>query len=396
MFRRVVLGLLLCCSTGADLFLARPVLAQDAETEMSAADSAKTASKHRSFGYRYLQNKQYEDAETQLNKSWGFSSKSGSTARFLGRMYQEQENYEQAVVWYRTSIEVDPKGKYTQNAYTSLANLYVYLEEGEKAIEAFEALIGFSPEPDREVTYLHSLVSLFIEAEDYEKALEYASRWGELEPDSPDVRDMIAKLHLHTGGEDEAMVEMEKVLAMSPDDNETRERLAEMYLRSAQEQKAFDAYKILHAADTKNYLFLDNLLILGKRLSKSSKYVVGILRKLHELQPQNVGVIEELADVTESISFINKGLRQDPRNGKLLFMKGDHYYKKWQQGSVDADSINAMKWFASALKDPQWRDNAQRMIHEIDPPLTDEEKMRRKFFNKDYQKEEEVDTSGKK
>jgi hypothetical protein len=36
------------------------------------------------------------------------------------------------------------------------------------------------------------------------------------------------------------------------------------------------------------------------------------------------------------------------------------------------------------------------MIDELDPPITEEEKIRQKFFNKSKKKEKEVDIKGKK
>jgi hypothetical protein len=77
-------------------------------------------------------------------------------------------------------------------------------------------------------------------------------------------------------------------------------------------------------------------------------------------------------------------------------MKGNHYYDRWKKNGSKKDSTRALQWYGKAKRDPQWRGNAQRMINEINPPLTEEQKKLQEFFKKKTKKEEEVDIKGKK
>ena len=374
-------------------------LAQDGEAEMTKADSVQMAKRHLSFGDRYLKSEQYEDAETQLVKSWAYDPTRGTTARRLGRLYYKIENYDEAINWYRKAIELQPKSKYTKGAYSDLAGVYIIQEESEEAIGCYEALLEFDLEPDERVKFFHSLVSLSVEVEDYEKALDYAKQWGELAPDDPEVRDMIGKLHLQTGGVDEALAEMEKVMEMSPDDYGTLEKLAGMYQKQGDYDKSFDAYEKLYQKDKKNIFFLEKTIELGKSVKKPKSWIVGRFEKLQSLQPGNLAVIEQLADLTGSLKWVNAGLKQDPKNGKYPYMMGDHYFDEFKESSAPKDSINALKYYRVALKDPQWKNNANAMIQTLDPPLTDEEKKRREFFEgskKKKEEKEEVKQTGKK
>ena len=370
--------------------------AEEGETEMTQADSIKRAGQHLGWGDRYLKSKQYEDAETQLLKSWGFNPRRAATARRLGKLYNETEKYEDAIQWYQKAIELEPKSKYTRGAHFALAGIYIILEQPEKAIGHYEALLAFNLEPEEKIKYYHALVSLNVETEEYEKALEYAKKWGELAPDEPEVRDMIGKLHLRTGGEDEALAEMEKVLEINPDDYATLEKLAGMYERRGDDDKAFDAFEKLYQNDNSSVFFLEETIKLGKMIGKSKSWIVGRLEKLHALRPDNLGVIEELAELTGSLKWVNKGLKQDPQNGRYPYMRGDHYFQRWENSSAKQDSINALRWYRRALKDPMWKGNANAMIQTLDPPLTEEEKKRREFFGGSKQKKEEVETEGKK
>lgn len=365
------------------------------EIKMTELDSTNLAKKHLSFGYRYLKSNQYEDAETQLTKSWKYNPKRATTARYLGRLYDELEKYEDAISWFNRSLKLDSQSKHARSAYHSLANIYVLQENRKEAIQALHSLLDFDPSQEKEIQYLHRLVSLYVEEEEYKSALNLARRWGKLEPNNPDVQDTIAKLALTTGEEDEALIQMEKVIEMNPDDFGTLEKLAEIYNGKGNLQKAFDAYQKLHSKNSQNFLYCDNLLQLGNSLGKSRHFRIRLLKKMYKLQPKNLSVIERLADLTGSLSLINQGLKLDLKNGKLNYMKGDHYYKQWKKTTIKEDSIRSIRWFKKAKVDPQWSGNAQRMIDEIDPPLTEEEKMRRKFFEKKVEKEE-VDTRGKK
>ena len=370
--------------------------AEEGEPEMTQADSIKKAGQHLSFGVRYLKSKQYEDAETQFLKSFGFNPKRARTARELGKLYEEIEKYEDAITWYQKAIELDPTSKYTKIPHIALARIYIIQEQPEQAAGHYEALLEFDLTAEEKIKYYHALVSLNVETQEYERALDYAKMWGELAPDDPEVRDMIGKLHLQTGGEDEALAEMEKVLEINPDDYATLEKLAGMYERRGDDDKAFAAFEKLYQNDVSSVFFLEETIKLGKMVGKPKSWIVNRLEKLHDMQPDNSGVIEELADLTGSLKWVNKGLKQDSKNGKYPYMMGEHYFNRWENSSAKQDSINALTWYRRALKDPQWKGNANAMIQTLDPPLTDEEKKRREFFEGSKQKKEEVETEGKK
>jgi tetratricopeptide (TPR) repeat protein len=372
----------------------KPKKKKEAPVEV-LVDSAQQARKHLFFGSRYLKNKQYEDAETQLTRSWDYDQSNGKTAYYLGKLAHETEKYDEAVSWFEKGIELAPESKNTQNAYYFIAQIYVLRQERLLAIDTYKKLLTYDSDHETKILYVHALVSLYVEEGDYESALTYARQWSELEPDNADVRDTVAKLALSTGEEDEAMEEMERLFQMNPSDFATLERLAGMYVRQGATTKAFEAYQKLRKNQPSNYLFLDQALTLGKQLGKSKSFRTSTLKKMLALQPQNLNVIEQLADETGAMSMVERGLKLDGRNGKLLYMKGQFYYRKWKDAGAKQDSVRALQWFRKAQNDPQWAGNAKRMIDEIDPPMTEEEKKLQEFFKKKAAKDE-VDVKGKK
>ena len=91
-------------------------------------------------------------------------------------------------------------------------------------------------------------------------------------------------------------------------------------------------------------------------------------------------MIKELAELTESLKWVNKGLKQDSQNGMYPYMMGERYLERWENSSAKQDSINALTWYRRALKDPQWQGTANARILELDPPLTEEEKKPSRIF----------------
>ena len=320
---------------------------------MTQADSIKKAGQHLSFGVRYLKSKQYEDAETQFLKSFGFNPKRARTARELGKLYEEIEEYEDAIQWFQKAVELDPKSKYTKIAHIALARIYIIQEQPEKAIGSYEALLEFNLESEEKIKYYHALVSLNVETKEYEKALEYAKKWGELAPDEPEVRDMIGKLRRETGGNAEPLSEMEKILDMNSDDyiqlSEELEREAILQQRKGNHRLSFEYYEKLYNADTSNVFFLEKTIELGEYIGKPKDWLISRLEKLHYMRPDNTTITNQLSILTQDTKWSEKpgnssGKRLSNRDifglkkgmsleqvralgfGKLVHHKDDTYY----------------------------------------------------------------------
>lgn len=396
-FQHTLLMLSACLLFGID---APSVFAQSEEP--SATDSLQAARKHLSFGNNYFKNKQYKDAEAQLLKAWSYlpnqentHTKRAQCARLLGRVYHETEQYDNAIKWYQEAIALGPNDTHNKSAYRSLANLYMYQDKRQDAIDTFEKLLAYELDPATEIEYLYHLVVLSNEQQDFDRALQYANRWAELTPEDPRVLELLGKLHMRTGDEDEAVAQMEKVMTMDPNDFKTLSDLATQYQNRGDFDKAFEAYERLHKHDTQNYLYLEKLRTLSRQLQKPEPYQLGILEKMHHIQPNNLSVVETLADKTEALQWIQKGLKLDPKNGRLQYLMGEVAYKKWQTSQALADSTDAMNWYQKALSDSTWKSQAQYMIDIINPPKTAEQLAADIFFKKD-KKEGEAKQEGKK
>lgn len=390
----VLLGLLIAGSLSPARAGEKAASQQELSADVSAADSVQLARKHLSFGYTYLKEKRYEDAEKQLTLAWGYDPTHRKIAYHLGKLCDETERHEEAVRWFTQAIALAPEGKIAQGAYRYLTGIYTLQEKRPEAIRAYEALLGYANPPDREARYLNALVRLLVEEGDYPAALKHARRWSALAPDNPDIQKTIGELALRAGEEDEAVREMEAILKANPEDLNTLKKLAALYRKQGDAQKAFEAYQRLHTANPADFACLDHLYRLGRRLDKPADVQVNFLRKMWAIQPRNLAVIENLAELTGDIEVIEKGLALAPENGRFIYLKADHYYRRWAAASAAEDSTLALKWFEKAKPYPQWAPHAQAMIDHINPPPTEEDKRRAAFFRKD--KTPEVANKGKK
>lgn len=381
------------------------VFGSNAESDITPTltDSMQIAGKHLSFGHMRLKNKQYDEAESQLLKAWTHLpmqeqtlTKRTQSARLLGRLYHETEQYDNAIQWYQQAVTLSPDSEYNKSVYRTLGNLYMYQQKPTEAIETFEKLLTYDLEPKTEIEYLYHLVVLTSEQENFDRALHHANRWAELAPNDTRVQELLGKLHLRTGDEEEAIAQMEKVMEMNPNDFKTLGSLATYYFNHNEWNKAFDAYTQLHTNKTQNFLYLEKLRTISKELQKPKTDQLAILQKMHHLQPENLNLIETLADQTEDEKWIEKGFKLDPQNGRLQYLRGDIFYKKWQQSKAESDSSNAMLWYQKALSDATWKSHAAHMINVIHPPKTREQQIADDFFKKTKITQSEVNQTGKK
>ena len=137
----------------------------------------------------------------------------------IGNTYFDNENYEDAVIWYQSAADVNPENV---DNFFNMALAYDKLENDEKTIENFEKVIEMDPSKldaiinlsnkyaktgdiDKSLELLKKAIELDPENVDfisficwklsqekrYEELLTYATMWKELAPDSEDASMLI-------------------------------------------------------------------------------------------------------------------------------------------------------------------------------------------------------------
>ena len=257
------------CKSTFSLCIGLLVLSFTGSSFAQEVDSLRLAKKHLSFGARYFKFKQYKQAEEHLLKAWQFDSDRGTTARYLGRLHEQLEQYEEAITWYEKSLVIDPDGKYTSTAYQGLTRVYMAKRK-------------------------------------HDFARHHARRWTHTRPDDHEIHHLIMKLGLDL--QDKILVQAENALRTQTTDIETLERLAEMLEERTFVVKAFEVYQRLNTLRPRNFTYLERLLKLGTQLNEPIDFRIKILDEMLKLQPQN----ERLKDLREKIR------PEDPLEGKML------------------------------------------------------------------------------
>ena len=74
-----------------------------------------------------------------------------------------------------------------------------------------------------------------------------------------------------------------------------------------------------------------------------------------------------------SEKWVDRGLKVDPKSAQLLVLKGDLLFQ--------AEKIQAaIASYERAMEEPNWERIAQQRIWNINPPETEEEKLKKAFF----------------
>ena len=128
----------------------------------------------------------------------------------LGLRYEEQRQYVQAIVEYRTALNLDQTLEETQ---LELASRLFHCRQSSKAVEAITLFVGVNPGSVRGMR-LGSLIQ--IEERKYDQAFIWARQAADLDPDSAHGHHLLGLAHkgLHqiTGAVDE----FERAIALAP------------------------------------------------------------------------------------------------------------------------------------------------------------------------------------
>ena len=135
-----------------------------------------------------------------------------------------------------------------------------------------------------------------------------------------------------------------------------------------------------------------------------SRAIDWALDRFEELEvpflPVNAGSQEcnyQVKDLAHAVADIITGTKVSINTNAQVDIRSYRVnFDKFKESSAPKDSVSALTWYRKAMKDPQWKNNANAMILTLDPPLTEEEKKRRAFFEGSKKKKEEVKQEGKK
>jgi tetratricopeptide (TPR) repeat protein len=360
----------------------------DGRTESVApaeVDSVLEAKKHYSFAKEYDKNRMHEDAILQYQKSLSFGADNPNVHYDLANLLYRLNRYREAQQQCLQCLQVDPTFVF---AHYLLALLWYEVANYDSAIIEFEKTIALDPS----YTQIHrTLANLYSYKGLGGKALQQYLRTAEVGDNSSRAEEFQLFLHLGNllANRDflsEAISCYRHSLTLIKDE-QLLEKLASLQLNNGLYHGALDSYLALTEGNiTDDQLFL-KIADISVKLGVIDQAIFA-LKKLAALRPTDPEPFSHLAEIylqqgqlETAKTYIDRGLTINQDNPRLYVLKGEYHKKKGAKGI-------ALICFKKALSDSTWGRYAQQMIWEIQPPLTEEEKLKRKFFSRGKRKEQ--------
>ncbi len=361
-------------------------MAQTADSDSfatAATDSLEESKKHFSFGKQYERSRMYDEAIRQYGKCLAYNSSNASAYYCMGNLYYKTLNQPQkAKEAYKSTIEVDPSHSY---AHYMLGRIYYEESKYDSAMVALEKAIAY--DSDIEERACLALGDLCVFRGD-DSAVKYYLGAIDLIYNDTGRFFTLAKLLDRDGYQEEAISAYRHVLDLDPDHEEALLRLAEIQSNILAYKGALDSYSKLIQMDPENRNYFLTVAKIYERMGDSD----GMLKSLNsliEINPNDISAIAKVAEIyldrkelKKAKWYIDRGLKIDSKNAKFRVLNGEYYRAKGN------DEL-AIKELEKALSDPEWKNYAQGLIWEIKPPLTEEEKRKREFFERGREKKKE-------
>jgi len=365
------------------LIFAAESTAQVAGPDSTAAapiDSVKESKKHFSFARQYERSRMYDEALKQYEKSLMYNPSNAAAYYCMGNLYYAKLRQPQkAKEAYKSAIRVNPSHSYS---HYMLGRIYYEESKYDSALVELEEAIKSNSDIEKQACLaLGDLCS--YKGDD--RAMQYYLKAVDLIYKDVGRFLTLAKLLDRSGYYEEAISAYRHVLDLDPDNMEALLKLAEVQFRIHAYRGALDSFQELARRDPENP---GHFLVMAKiyEQMEDTDGMLESLRRVIELNPSDVEAIAKVAEIYldrkelgKAKRMIDRGLKIDSKNARLRVLNGEYYRAK----GMDELAINELK---KALSDPVWKNYAQRLIWEIKPPLTEEEKKKREFFERGREK----------
>ncbi len=338
-------------------------------------DDATLAKRHFSLAVQNKNSGNYEEAERQFRKSLSFCDTIYNIHYSYGDLLVKMERPGEALDSFRKSLSLNPEH---YNSAAMLARLYYQEADYDSALVLYEYMNELKPGDNK---VLASVAGLSEYLGHDEEAFESYVRLIEAGEDSYNNLIRASRLALKGGDLDTARTFAVMALEKQPDDIDALTIAGETSSALNELETAGVYYRRLVEIDSLSIETVTTLENIYRTVSDRPN-LIWALEQHHGLAPKDVEVIGELAELLYSeslmdraITYVQKGLELDPDDGRFHILLGENYRSLGQMDKALAE-------FKIAMKDPEWKSSAQRLVWQIEKPETEEEKREREFFSR--------------
>jgi type IV pilus assembly protein PilF len=204
----------------------------------NTVDKSKMAEGYYTKGLSYLQEKNYEMASVEFNRSLQHDSNFKQSYYGLGIISDYQGKLDDAAKYYQEAIDKDPD--YSE-AYNALGVVYAKQRKWKEAVKAFNKALANKLYTTPHIPYLN-LGDLYMEQKEYEKAAE-AYRESKRFVNIEWTVIKLGTALLEAGKTKEAISEFQEGIGLAPQNANMRYSLGLAYLKAGSKRAAFTEFK---------------------------------------------------------------------------------------------------------------------------------------------------------
>ncbi|HJR77992.1 MAG TPA: tetratricopeptide repeat protein [Nitrospiraceae bacterium] len=272
--------------------------------------------------------KRFAEAEDTIRLGIKAAPESAVGHYYLGRIGVEGKDLDKAVSNFERALTLNPA---FEPAYVALGSVYEANQQRDKAITVYRRYLHSINPKNREIR--HHLVRLQIGAKNYQEALQELESMLAEDPGDLDAQLRIGLIYGEQKNYPKAIERLNNILAARPAELKVRDYLGYLYEESKNYPKAVEAYSMNVKLEPSYFEGHLHLGVLQYRLKQFPQAIdhLQLATKLNPKQPESHIVLGLAFFQTEqydlALQAFTEGLRHNPDNADLHFNAGTAYDK---------------------------------------------------------------------
>lgn len=272
--------------------------------------------------------KQYAEAEETIRSGIKVSPDSAVGYYYLGRIGVEARDFDKATTHFEQAVTLNPA---FEPAYVALGSVYEAKQDRDKAIDIYRRYLqGVNPK-NREIR--HHLIRLQVSAKQYDEALRELQEILAEDPSDLDAQLRMGLVYGEQKNYPKAIQQLTQILTVRPSELKVRDYLGYLYEETRDYPNAIAAYRhnlTLEPSYFEGHLHLGVLLYRTKQYSEAIQHLREASR-LNPKQPETHIVLGlshfQVEEYEPSLQAFLEGIRHNPDNADLHFNAGTAYDK---------------------------------------------------------------------
>lgn len=241
-----------------------------------------------------------------------------------GVTYHRLKNYEQALVFFKTAVQEDPK---FVNAHRSLIDCHEQLGNTQEIIKAYTEAIAVAPS-DKKLCY--NLAMIYVDTKQHQEAIAYLKKALKIDPLYSKAINRLEEVEQYLSRKERQKLEEELLPIGDSKESQHYQKALEAYREKSYKAclKALSEYK--GTVSSANFYYLEAITRqqLGQRPAALEKYQKALeVDEEHFNSNLNLGrMFYNDQDYATAVEYLEKAHLRRPNDRKLLYDLAKAYY----------------------------------------------------------------------